>query len=742
MHFVRLVIDENKLEQKIKALGDNDLKNFNKIPRIVNEDSVWVSTTDLPDVQHALGDAIKSVEEFDYKDNSRVKFTKGSPNSIPVLLELMREIAVILGYKKAYVVHGGSEKTIPQADLTDPDNFFLFINLLPIELVGRKQTTGKLRFGQVETKMPTGVKLSFVKIIEDRAGYKVIKDDDGIPIGAHRANRVWVPFDLVAVRGGFEKDWYPTLVAREIIARALASAASKTSIPLDNRNDELEKCRADFIKHCRSDVDMQKRALEKDIKRGLDEVKKIEAKIAQIYDEVRKNSITLQGLEREDGRDAFLDQQFSMIKDHIPLVRSIRFIRNGIEFETEIIHLEADSNLRKRVKFDPFPLGRYRVRLTRGSDPHITNLSHRLRYSSFGDEALWDHPHVHEHIPCLGNIRSKLAKLVSEDKWFGAISYMIEALKNINSADGWAWKGFDRWKEAAPEVLEEEMEDGLRDRVRNWVSYRHQLPLGLMAKVGDEVVAKCPDSCPLKGGKCRYEGDGIHAGKIETFYEDRVGVAWEDGDKNFRCPGFTYDSISKPNGDPIVQGYGEIVPDRTRQARVEEQEEKAEPLPNHTGPIIFDDLIEGFVVTYNQTTDMYECHHQEYDIRLRLSRAAIAERGEEHLADLLLQAKRPYEEDTPPPAMEVNVNVVPTIDQDPLNEIVNQLGRIAETQRNIVQVPLDDEGDTVIPTMDPTTEDLQDEPIDELWGEEVQFTPEDDDLLEAFNEGLELGSDF
>ena len=719
MHFVKVEVDEAKLADVLNSLDTEDLIKFRKIPRITDADGVWVSASHKEVIESLIGDAITGWSSFDYKDNSRVKFGKGMTGAVPILLELVREVAVLLDYEKVYVVNKELYEELSPTERQNQRNLFLLLNSAPENMRGRRQGRSAMRFGQVKVKVPTAIKLSFTQIKETaQHAETVIKDDDNLPIAVYQGNRIWIPFDIVAIRGGFDMEWYPTLVAREILARCLASAASKSGTQTtDERSKILEGCRKDFVKHCRSDVDRQKQEIEDRLAKARAEVVRLEKAIDETYQQARLDNELLIGLSRTDARDKQLNEQFDLMKDHIPLLRSLSFSRDGLTFETEMIYIESDGNTKNPKKFDPFPVGRFSVKLERGKAPYVVNLSHRLSYSAMGSNSLWDHPHVQDHWPCLGNIQSKMAKLISEDKWFGAISYMIESLKNIQSDDVWAMKGLPKFQAAAPNLIQSQMDEDKKDAIKNWVSYKHRMPLGLIAEVGDEVRATCPDTCPMKDGKCKFQGDGVRDAIIENLYDDRVEVKWqekeEDGGREFRCPGFTYESVKFRDGRNIIQAFVEIKPGQLGRNVVPARRAPAPQLPNE---------IAGFKIVREDDKNQWVAHNEEYDTKVLITDQTLEAVGIDEVENLLRLAIG-----APPEALEQGQDGANLYD-----DTLERMQRMTREQRE----------DMPIATINLQTEDTPVTQPDDVWTDPEETTPEDDDILEAFSEGLDLGQDF
>ncbi len=89
-----------------------------------------------------------------------------------------------------------------------------------------------------------------------------------------------------------------------------------------------------------------------------------------------------------------------------------------------------------------YRLGRFQLDLHFSGDIHIVNLTHPV--------GPYDHPHIHNGRPCLGEIRGGIAKLLGEFQFMAAAEVLIDFLKTVNPAD---WRvPVLYWPEAAREA--------------------------------------------------------------------------------------------------------------------------------------------------------------------------------------------------------------------------------------------------------------------------------------------------
>ena len=89
-----------------------------------------------------------------------------------------------------------------------------------------------------------------------------------------------------------------------------------------------------------------------------------------------------------------------------------------------------------------FRLGRFQLDLHFSGDIRIVNLTHPV--------GPYDHPHIHNGRPCLGEIREGIAKLLGEFQFMAAAEVLVDFLKTVNPTD---WRvPVLYWPEAAREA--------------------------------------------------------------------------------------------------------------------------------------------------------------------------------------------------------------------------------------------------------------------------------------------------
>ena len=117
----------------------------------------------------------------------------------------------------------------------------------------------------------------------------------------------------------------------------------------------------------------------------------------------------------------------------LPEVREVRVKRGAVSFFTDTIHVEYQK---KRYR-----LGRFRIDVAFDGSVFIKNLTDPYE--------TYDHPHVSEGRPCLGNIQEWVRRLVEDYQFGAAAQVLIEYLKTVTPGD-WR-KSITFWKEVPDE---------------------------------------------------------------------------------------------------------------------------------------------------------------------------------------------------------------------------------------------------------------------------------------------------
>lgn len=113
----------------------------------------------------------------------------------------------------------------------------------------------------------------------------------------------------------------------------------------------------------------------------------------------------------------------------IPEIREVQVLEDRLRVFTDTVDTVVAS---KRYR-----LGCFRLDIRFNGDVAIKNLTRAHGY--------YDHPHVWNAKPCLGNIHQSVLKLVSEFQWVATAELLLEYLKTVNP-NGW-YTPIDHWEE-------------------------------------------------------------------------------------------------------------------------------------------------------------------------------------------------------------------------------------------------------------------------------------------------------
>ncbi len=123
----------------------------------------------------------------------------------------------------------------------------------------------------------------------------------------------------------------------------------------------------------------------------------------------------LQGLPLEPANTL---REFDRIRE-LPEVRQVDVADGGIALVTSTLEAGCGSHR--------YRLGAFRIEIQFDGEVRVTNLT--------DPRGLYDHPHVRQARPCLGNIREGVAKLIGEFEFAAAAQVLIDFLKTVNASD-------------------------------------------------------------------------------------------------------------------------------------------------------------------------------------------------------------------------------------------------------------------------------------------------------------------
>ncbi len=113
----------------------------------------------------------------------------------------------------------------------------------------------------------------------------------------------------------------------------------------------------------------------------------------------------------------------------LPDVRDVQVLEDRLRVFTDTVDAVVGG---KRYR-----LGRFRVDIRFNGDVAIKNITRAYGY--------YDHPHIWNAKPCLGNIGQGILKLISEFQWVATVQLLLEYLKTVDPK-GW-YAPIDHWEE-------------------------------------------------------------------------------------------------------------------------------------------------------------------------------------------------------------------------------------------------------------------------------------------------------
>jgi hypothetical protein len=276
-------------------------------------------------------------------------------------------------------------------------------------------------------------------------------DADGHVVGEYLGTNLYCLFDLL----GQETAWVPLLLRRHLdlglphLFPVLATQGGTPSPQVEERlgllRDETETlartcrlaCRQDdrktYVSACQDRVTEEIRFLQAEIaflEDGVEEMARRIAADTRCLKEGHRRLHLLQGC-RDQPESGGRELERLQALPHICEAR----VQDGrISLTTAPILVEFGGRW--------YRLGSFRLDLHFNGDVRIVNLTDRI--------GLYDHPHIRQGRPCLGNIREGVAKLLGEFQFVAATEVLIDFLKTVSPAD---WRlPILHWPEAGREA--------------------------------------------------------------------------------------------------------------------------------------------------------------------------------------------------------------------------------------------------------------------------------------------------
>ncbi|KRT68382.1 MAG: hypothetical protein XU15_C0022G0014 [candidate division NC10 bacterium CSP1-5] len=238
------------------------------------------------------------------------------------------------------------------------------------------------------------------------------QDGELRPLLLRRLLDLSLPRVLTERRGLSPLGWDPL----EATLETLRQETEETAAGWDRRRQA--KVRQAYVQECRSRVHEEMAFLEQEM-RLLEE--NLEEYARRITAETRRLSTYRERLNTLRGTAPSQAQHLKELDDlkELPEVREVQVQDGRITVFTAPIHAEYEGR--------EFCLGSYRIEISLAGDIRIWNLT-----SAVG---AYDHPHIYQGRPCLGNAREGIAKLIGEYQFVALVYVILDFLKTVNSKD-------------------------------------------------------------------------------------------------------------------------------------------------------------------------------------------------------------------------------------------------------------------------------------------------------------------
>lgn len=264
---------------------------------------------------------------------------------------------------------------------------------------------------------------------------RILFDEEGRAVAELSGGNLYVLFDLL----GQEEELIPLLLRRvldlglplmpEVLSKLSPHGPERLKVVLEQLRKETEaeelrlklerqaRARRLYLEECRGRLEEEIRFLEREIdfiEAALEEYsRRITAETRRLA-EYRRKLDALKG----QGEELSHLEEFDRLAQ-LPGVREVKVQDGLVSVLTDTIY--ADYGRRR------FRLGSFKIDIHFNGDLRIKNLTDPL--------GAYDHPHIHQARPCLGNIREGVAKLIGEFQLAAVTAVLIDFLKTVNPSD-------------------------------------------------------------------------------------------------------------------------------------------------------------------------------------------------------------------------------------------------------------------------------------------------------------------
>lgn len=265
---------------------------------------------------------------------------------------------------------------------------------------------------------------------------RALVDQDGRAVGEHVGTNLYCLYDLL----GQDPGWVPLLLRRSLdvgLPHLLPALKAYQGIPAARWANRLRLLREEtetlvragrqrlhreareaYARECRERVADEIRFLQADIAFLEEGVEEIARRITADSRRLKQGRRRLEQLQVRRTHSEASEGDLERLKD-LPEVLEVRILDG--RFRVTTIPIVVGFEGRR------YRLGNFQIDLSLDGDVRITNVSARI--------GAYDHPHVCQGRPRLGNIREGIAKLLGESQFAAATEVLIDFVKTVNPAD-------------------------------------------------------------------------------------------------------------------------------------------------------------------------------------------------------------------------------------------------------------------------------------------------------------------
>lgn len=263
-----------------------------------------------------------------------------------------------------------------------------------------------------------------------------LRDQEGRAVAEIVGGNIYILFNLLGQDGELRSLLFRRLLDLSL-PRLLEELTTISPLGLDSLESALEalgretdvlaatwdrqrqaELRQAYLQECRSRVQNETTFLEQEMQFIEDNLEEYGRRITA---ETRRLHTYQQRLNTLRGSPSAPQQHLKDLDQlkELPEVRRVQIQDGRITIFTTPLQVEYGGRA--------FHLGSFRMEISFAGDIQIRNLTHAL--------GAYDHPHIYQGRPCLGNVREGVAKMIGEYQFVAAVYVLLDYLKTINPKD-------------------------------------------------------------------------------------------------------------------------------------------------------------------------------------------------------------------------------------------------------------------------------------------------------------------